>query len=470
MSVFQAQPGRQEQFLSSPADIVLYGGAAGGGKSYALLLECLRNVHNPGFGAIIFRKNMNQIFTEGSLWDTALSIYPQLGAVARKTPKPMFLFPSGAKVSFAHIERDEEVLGYQGAQIPLICFDELTHFSRYQFFYMLSRNRSVCGVKPYVRASCNPDASSFVAELISWWIDPDTGYPLEARAGQLRWFIRRDDVLHWAGSPHQLWEQFGLTTPEERQEPRSLTFIPAKLSDNRALMQKNPQYLANLKALPTVERERLLHGNWKILPAAGLYFQRARVSFARALPQEGMRWVRAWDLAATPENGRDEGDFTSGVLLGKRAGGGYLVADVINQRLDAEAVRRTILATARADRQRLGRVHIRLSQDPGQAGKDQAQQYVRLLAGFPVSAVRETGSKLVRAEPFAAQWQQGNVQLLEAPWNDAYLCQLESFPEGRRKDMVDASANAFSQLELGSGALPLSAGAGKATRLSPWRL
>jgi hypothetical protein len=75
------------------------------------------------------------------------------------------------------------VYDWQGAQIPLICFDELTHFRAHQFFYMVSRNRSTCGVRPYIRATCNPDADSWVANFLAWWIDPETGFPIPERAG-----------------------------------------------------------------------------------------------------------------------------------------------------------------------------------------------------------------------------------------------------------------------------------------------
>jgi hypothetical protein len=80
------------------------------------------------------------------------------------------------------------VHAWKGAQITLICFDELTHFSAHQFFYMVSRNRSTCGVRPYIRATCNPDADSWVADFLSWWIDPESGHPIRERAGVLRYF------------------------------------------------------------------------------------------------------------------------------------------------------------------------------------------------------------------------------------------------------------------------------------------
>ena len=93
----------------------------------------------------------------------------------------------------------------------------------------LSRNRSTCGVKPFVRASCNPDADSWVAKFIEWWIDPDTGSPIPERSGKIRYFIRRDETLYWADTKKELWERFDLATPEERGEPKSVTFIMSKL-------------------------------------------------------------------------------------------------------------------------------------------------------------------------------------------------------------------------------------------------
>ena len=91
------QPGPQERFLASPADIVIYGGAAGGGKSYGLLLEALRHVNNSKFGAVIFRRNANQITSEGGLWDTSMQIYPYAGGKPSQSPRPTWKFPSGGK-------------------------------------------------------------------------------------------------------------------------------------------------------------------------------------------------------------------------------------------------------------------------------------------------------------------------------------------------------------------------------------
>lgn len=444
------QPGPQEMFLATKADICIYGGAAGGGKTYGLLLDALRHKNRPGFGEVIFRKNSIQIYNEGGLLDESLRMYSGIkGAELKRSPRPQWTFNGKGKVSFAHIDGDDDLKKFQGSQMAAIGFDELTHFTESQFFYMLSRNRTTCGIKPYVRATCNPDADSWVAKFIEWWIDPDTGYPIKERSGKIRWMIRRNETLYWADTIEELWERFELKTQEEKQEPKSVTFIMSTLYDNQILMKQDPSYISNLKALSVVERERLLYGNWKIKPAAGLYFKRSQIGqMLTMIPNDVVRWVRAWDLAATAEGEGGEPAYTAGVLMGKRKNGRYIVADVINVRQTAADVRKTIKFTAMSDIAKYKRVKIRLPQDPGQAGKDQAQSYIKYLAGFDVTAIPESGGKEVRAEPMAAQWQAGNFDVLIADWNEAYFNQLESFPMSKFKDMVDAGSSAFSQLEL----------------------
>ena len=443
------QKGPQEMFLSTSADICIYGGAAGGGKTYGLLLDPLRHKNTKKYTAVFFRKNSIQIHAEGGLLDESKSMYASIkGASLKTSPRPRWNFKDGGSISFAHIERDDDLPKWQGSQITAIMFDELTHFSERQFFYMLSRNRTVCGVKPYVRATCNPDADSWVAKFIEWWIDQDTGYPIPERSGKLRWMLRRQDAIYWADTREELWERFDLKTDEERAEPKTVTFIASTIYDNKILLDRNPQYLANLKAMATVERERLLNGNWKIKPAAGLFFKRTQLgSILQTVPADVERWVRAWDLAATSEDEGGDPAYTAGVLMGKRKDGRYVVANVINLRLTAADVRATIKHTAQQDKALYKRVRTRLPQDPGQAGKEQAQSYIKLLAGFDVCAKPESGSKESRAEPVAAQWQAGNFDIVAGEWNEAYLSQLESFPMSKFKDMVDATSSAFSELE-----------------------
>ncbi len=439
MQEIRPQKGPQEDFLSSSADIVIYGGAAGGGKTWALLMEPLRHINNPEFGAVIFRREATQITNEGGLWDTATQIYPLLGGVPRVSPKMRFTF-DGAKIGFAHLNRDDDVLGWQGSQIPLICFDELTHFTRKQFFYMLSRNRSTCGIRPYIRATTNPDADSWVADFIAWWIDQDSGLPIISRSGVVRYFIRVNDEILWGGSAAELAEKHNVS----EHDCKSLTFIPASIHDNQELLQKDPGYLANLKALSLVERERLLGGNWKIKPAAGLYFPRGVCSVIIFKPGDIKHWVRSWDLAATePGESNPDPDYTVGVLKGKYPDGRFVVADVIRVRLGAHKVRELIKRTAVNDGKQ---VKITIPEDPGQAGKEQAQSYVSMLAGYSVTKKRASKDKISRAEPFAAQWQAGNVDIMIGQWNESFISEMEQFPDAAHDDCVDSCSDAFAEL------------------------
>lgn len=456
------QAGPQTMFMASKADIVIYGGAAGGGKTYALLLEGLRNRGVKGFGGVIFRHNYTQITAQGGLWDASHKIYDLVpDAVPGMTPKLHWTFGSGARLNFAHIASDDDLKGWQGTEICYLGFDELTHFSRKQFLYMLSRNRSTCGIRPYVRATCNPDADSWVADFISWWIDQDTGYPIPERSGQVRYMCVLNDTIYFAGSVEELEKEHGVA-PEQC---KSVTFIASRLQDNKILMESDPGYIANLNALLEVERERLLNGNWKIKAAAGLYFKRSQVTLLDELPKDVIAWARGWDLAATAEDENGDPAYTASVLLGKRRNGRYIVANVTNQRLSADDVRTHIKQTAQMDKAKHKRVVERLPKDPGQAGKAQAQSFVKMLAGFPVKTIAESGSKEVRAEPFAAQWQHGNVDVLLADWNEMYFSELESFPESKFKDMVDAGSSAFAELESSAVATapPASGGLQKAS-------
>ena len=213
------QPGPQEMFLATKADICIYGGAAGGGKTYGLLLDALRHKNRPGFGEVIFRKNSIQIYNEGGLLDESLRMYSGIkGAELKRSPRPQWTFNGKGKVSFAHIDGDDDLKKFQGSQMAAIGFDELTHFTESQFFYMLSRNRTTCGIKPYVRATCNPDADSWVAKFIEWWIDPDTGYPIKERSGKIRWMIRRNETLYWADTIEELWERFELLRKRSKNQ------------------------------------------------------------------------------------------------------------------------------------------------------------------------------------------------------------------------------------------------------------
>lgn len=430
------QPGPQEKFLATPADIAIYGGAAGGGKTFGILLEALRHSATAGFFATIFRRNVVQIRNPGGLWDESLQLYPQAGGVPLQMPLE-WKFPGGGKIKFSHLEYDRSVLDWQGSQITLLGFDELTHFSQSQFWYMLSRNRSVCGVRPYVRATCNPDADSWVAEFIAWWLDERTGYPIPERSGRIRWMVRDNNTVHWADGPDELISKFGLDAA-----PKSVTFIASSIYDNQKLMDVDPGYLANLKALPLVERERLLGGNWKIRPAAGLLFQRSWVDIVDA-PPERMQQIRYWDLAATEKTETNDPDYTTSIKMGRAMDGRIYVLHGMSMRVSPHKVLQAIKNMAAQDGKQ---VVVGIPQDPGQAGKSQAVSFVKELVGWNVVARRETGDKVTRFGPFSAQCEAGNVSFVRGAWNDEFFDWLEGFPDAAHDDHVDACSGAFNYL------------------------
>lgn len=436
------QPGPQTDFLSSEADIVIYGGAAGGGKTFGLLLEDFRHYDNAGFGSVTFRRNSTQITKEGGLWDESMNLYPLVGATPREH-KLEWIFPSGARASFSHLEYEKTVLDWQGTGIALLKFDELTHFTEYQFFYMLTRNRSICGVKPYIRAGCNPDPDSWVRRFIDWWIGED-GFPIKSRAGKLRWFIRIEDQMIWANSPKELYEIYG-DGPEI--QPKSVTFIPSKLEDNKILMQKDPGYLANLLAQDRVTRMRLREGNWNVRATAGLLFQRQWFTVIDAIPAGWIQAMRFWDRAATkPNETNKDPDWTRGLKLFKYGDGTFIVADLKSLRDTPGQVEKLIKAVASHDGTT---TRIMSQQDPGSAGVKEAQNFVSMLMGYDARTVVLNKDKVTRAKPVSAQAEAGNIKVLRAAWNDEFFTELENFPDGVHDDIVDVFSGAFNELAGG---------------------
>ena len=150
------------------------------------------------------------------------------------------------------------------------------------------------------------------------------------------------------------------------------------------------------------------------------------------------RKVRRWDLAGT----EGAGDFTVGLLMSEH-NGTYYIEDIVRDQKSPAGVERMMLNTASQD----GRaVKIRIPQDPGAAGKSTAAHQIKLLAGYDVRAELESGSKEVRANPVSAQAEAGNIKLVRAPWNEAFLDEVCMFPNGKNDDQVDAMSGAFASL------------------------
>ncbi len=450
----------QEAFLTSPADVVIYGGAAGGGKTYGALLEPLRHCIGerqiPGFSAVYFRRTEPQISAPGGLWDEAVKIYAPLGASFKSNPPRQVTFrregDHGAPpvIQFRHMQHVKNRLDWKGAQIPLIIFDQLEEFTAEQFWYLTTRNRSTCGVAPYIRATVNPDADSWVADLIQWWWDPETGLPIPERSGVLRWYTRSGDTLIWGDTREECIANVQKMEPHRKKIlPKSLTFIPAKLSDNRILETIDPGYRANLEAMTRVDRSRLLDGNWKIRAAAGLVFNRSDFDIVDGAPAFGRR-VRGWDQGATP----GAGDFTSGVLVTESRDPTrkhrWYIEHVERGQWGTEERMRVMRQTAELDRQNYGDVATWFEIEGGSSGKDMERFTIKYLAGFDVHGERPTGDKLTRAKPAAAQASAGNIAVVRGDWNKVFLDNLHNFTgeDGGRDDDVDGFSLAFNRLTL----------------------
>lgn len=327
--------------------------------------------------------------------------------------------------------------------------------SETQFWYMLSRNRSKARARKRIRATCNPDVDSWVAEFIAWWIDqrekitedgrekmnPAYGLPIAERAGRVRWFVRMNGKMEWGDTAEELRERFAHLPPED-VEPKSVTFIPAQLSDNRILQEKDPAYRANLLALPLVERERLLGGNWKARGEAGKFFNEAWFAqFADRAPAGGVD-IRYWDKAGT-EGGA--GARSAGVRIKYfQHSGKIYVTDAKYGRWSALERESIIKQTAELD----GRGVITwVEQEPGSGGKESAEGTVRNLAGHTIRVDRVHDEKRVRWGPWSAQAEGGNVILVRGEWNAEYIREHHNADPEKEVtvDMVDASSGAFTK-------------------------
>lgn len=431
--IIRPQAGPQARFLSCKADVVFYGGAAGSGKTVALLLDPLHYATRvKGFTTVIFRRTYPEITNPDGLWDESAKLYPHTGATEHKSGL-RWTWPNLSSLKFAHMQHDKDVHTWQGSQIALICFDELTHFSMRQFFYMLSRNRSSCGVRPYIRATMNPDPDSWVREFIAWYLD-DKGDPIPERGGVIRYFARKGDKIEWASTAVEL-EGRGM-------KPKSFTFIPATIHDNQILLRKDPDYMANLEALLPHERARLLGGNWEARPTAGSYFRREWCDVVPVAPAQFDDEVTYWDRAATvPSASNPSPDATVGVHM-RRKGGLYYICDVRKARETPGRVQEMIANTA-ASRPTCTTC---LEEDPGQAGKADVATLVQALGRFRVEVRRVSTGKDIRLRPFSSQAQAGNVKIVKGPWNTEYFNVLEGFPEAEHDDEADGTSGAYNYL------------------------
>ena len=228
----------------------------------------------------------------------------------------------------------------------------------------------------------------------------------------------------------------------ERKCVTSIGFEDPRTYDGELLFpERFPE--ATVKALEKTMGSYASAGQLQQRPAPreGGMFKRAWFPVVRAIPA-GTRFVRGWDLAAT----EGAGDWTVGVKIGRQKNGRFIIANVVRDRKSSAGVERLLLNTASQDGYECT---ISIPQDPGQAGKAQTSYFVQQLAGYTVKTSTESGDKVTRAGPLAAQAEAGNVDILEGDWNDAFFEEITIFPNGT-KDQTDAASRAFNELVMGS--------------------
>jgi len=455
MPMVRPHSGPQEMFASSPADICIGGGMRGGGKTTMLLLEPLRHItRKRGFGAVLFRRKYPEITGEGGPWQESVKLYPALGG--RGAGLRWRFPPYGNQILMRHMQLAKTVEDYKGWQIPLILLDQLELFLESQFWALIATNRSTCGVRPYIRASCNPvpeddEVGGWLRKLLDWWIDPQTGYAIPERAGRIRWFVRVDEILIWADTREEL------IAAHPTKIPLSLSFVPMGLEQNPSLFIGDPDYVAKLDALPYVDRMRFRYGNWNVRAQSGTVFKREWFrQFFDVAPAGPKRTVRYWDCAATSREEaaakRREADYTAGGKVSRYANGLVLVEDITAGQWGPKEVDGMIAQCASLD----GRsVWIFEEQEPGSSGKAVVTARATALQGHRYTPRPKRIDKLTFWKPFCSQAEAGNVGMLRAPWNERFikLCELTDGIHGRDDD-IDAVAGAYVE----AAALPIGGG------------
>jgi predicted phage terminase large subunit-like protein len=399
---------KQAAFILCSAREALYGGAAGGGKSVALLIAALEWVDRPDYAALILRRTFADLSLPGALIPLSQEWLGPTDAVWNGN-EHTWTFPSGAKLVFGYMDAEKDKFRYQGAAFHFVGWDELTQFTETQYRYLFSRRRRRTGsTAPTVhRSTSNP-----------------------------------------GGEGHE-WVKARFVDPGDPKRP----FFPARLDDNPHLDRED--YLHSLDELDPITRAQLLHGDWGAMPSGG-WFERHNLEIVDSAPVITGA-IRYWDMAATAPKPNTDPDYTVGLLLGEGADGHLYVLDVQRFRLSPADTQQAMKRTARGDATLP--VTIWFEQEGGASGVIAADYIIRsVLDGYPAFADKKDVSKKARAAPVAAQVARRAIKIVRAPWNQAFLDEMEAFPMAGHDDQVDALSGAFAKLKDG-GLLVFDSGA-----------
>jgi len=393
----------QKVFLRTYSIEALFGGAAGGGKSSALLMAALQYVDVPGYSAILFRRTFADLSLPGALMDRFKSWISKHEDVHWNSNSFIATFPSGARISFGYLNNANDYLRYKGSEFQFIGIDEVTEIRESDYRYLFSRLR-----RP---------ASGPISQI-----------PLRMRC---------------ASNPAPNWVRQRFIV-EGKSEGR--IFVPSRLKDNPGIDADS--YRQSLSALDPLERRRLEEGDWWSTTLGSLFDRTSFVIIDQneiPLINSSARVVRFWDLAATEvSHSNTDPDWTVGTLMLLNEGIAY-VLDVKKLRARGEKVEKLIAQTALEDGHG---VSIVMEQEPGSSGKALVDQYARyVLSGYSFSSLRSTGDKETRARPFAAAVANGNVRVVRMPWLTAWLDEFSSFPEAvSHDDQIDSAVGAYTYL------------------------
>lgn len=275
------QKGCQEAFLSCNSDIIIYGGKRGGGKSWAILDEALKDCFDKYFRATILRKEVNDL---EQLENNSDELYSQFGNYNKSKTDMTWNFNSGAKVKLTYHSGSygDFKIRFQGQEISYIAIDEITQISYEKFKYLTTCNRNSHYIPNRLFGTCNPDPDCWVAKFIDWWIGED-GYPIPERNGVERYcFMGGDDAkeptsISWGNTREEVYlknkaliddlyrpyKNLNLGITEEEMFVKSVTFIEGRLEENIQLLRSDVSYVANLANQATEDIERDLKGNWR---------------------------------------------------------------------------------------------------------------------------------------------------------------------------------------------------------------
>jgi predicted phage terminase large subunit-like protein len=393
----------QKVFLYYDGKEALYGGAAGGGKSSALLMAALQHVDTPGYSAMLFRRTFRDLNLPGALMDRFrdwIAPYPEIRWNDNDSEA---IFPSGATIGFGYLNNALDYLRYKGMEVQFIGMDEVSEIRERDYRYLFSRLR-----KPE--------------------FGPLSKIPLRMRC---------------ASNPAPNWVRQRFIV-EGKEYGR--VFVPAKLTDNPGVDAKS--YTEMLAELPFEERKQLLEGDWWVT-TLGTMFNRNEfiIIDGTDVPIVGQsaKACRFWDLAASEKTDKNpDPDWTVGTLCLWDQGIFY-VLDVRRVRKKAEDVEALIAETAEEDGVA---VAICMEQEGGSSGKITSSHFSRnIIPGYSFHAIPSTKDKVARARPFASAVANGNVRVVRSSWYTSWMDELSSFPEaGDHDDQVDSVCGAFTFL------------------------